>query len=152
MESFVKEAFISRLAFPDDKNAKTKDFEMLNPFAISILVALKLRRPVGRVGLRLRGDLAIFMGVPEAAMDEDCPLLTAVSEIRVARKVGDVLPEPQSQPMRRGAYADLRRRVFRSDSSHDLGACKRLALVPWQQLGRHAFTGSSRAHWSDTGR
>lgn len=53
VESFVKDAFIARLAFPDDKNAKTKEFEMANSFAISILVALKLRRPVRRIGLRL---------------------------------------------------------------------------------------------------
>ena len=94
VEAFVKDAFIARLAFPDDKNAKTKEFEMASPFAISILVALKLGRPVGRVGLGLRGDAACFMGVPEAAMDEDRPLLAPVSEIGVARKVGDVLPEP----------------------------------------------------------
>jgi hypothetical protein len=61
------------------------------------------------------------MGMPEAAVDKDSPLLALVGQVRIARKAFYVVAEADAGGMDKGPHKHLGGGVLRANSRHDLG-------------------------------
>jgi hypothetical protein len=82
---------VSCFTFPNDENLKAEEFKLAIMFAITRKVALQLGLPIGGVCPGARRESAALMGMPEAAVDKNCPAVGAVGKIGLAGKVRRVL-------------------------------------------------------------
>ena len=87
---------ITRLAFPDYEHVITTALKLSDFLTVVFYVPAKLGCPIRCVGSRLRSEATPFMRMPEAAVNEDCPLAGLVCEIRLAGKISEVLSEAKS--------------------------------------------------------
>ena len=88
--------------------------------------SLRSRMPVTPVQLRIRGEPAVLMRMPEASVDEDRNFSPLVREIRFPGKIAHIHPRPdarsrEQRPNHRSHAVGARGRVERGRSG-DAGA------------------------------
>lgn len=119
---------IANIAFPNDENAVALPFESADLFNIASLIASELPRPVPGIRFRRRCEAAACVRVPKATMDKNCPFVSFICEVRLARKIIDVIAEALAEPMHGCPRQHFRPRILRADTRHHLRARERFAL------------------------
>ncbi len=76
--------FVSRFALPNDQDSPIQSSEIYDLSSISLFVLLEFLLPEIRSGLGNRRSGAIWMLVPEAAVNEDCLFSPRENDIGLA--------------------------------------------------------------------
>jgi len=107
VDGFFQDGFL-QLAFPDDDDCPAFGFQLAPDFLVALLVTGDFRLPKLRVGFRDVGVLAVFVTMPETAVDEDDRTVFGKDEVRgagetlVVNSVAEAfLPESMAQPQLR---------------------------------------------------
>ena len=95
MERVIEDGFI-QLAFPDDDDGPAFGLQLAPDFLVPLLVAGDFRLPKLSVGFRDVGVLAVFVAMPEAAVDEDDGAVLGEDDIRFAGQFLVVYPIAES--------------------------------------------------------
>lgn len=115
-------------ALPDDENPPSELEELFDRCLIPSYVFVNLLLP--EVGVRLGKPkiCASFMPVPEATIDEDHGPMLRQNDIRAAREIAPMQPEPEASSMQATAHYKFWLRVPRADSGHHLGSAQGFLL------------------------
>src|SRR5262245_1269359 len=80
-----KAKFVHSFALPDDSHAKSQSLQLRLHAPIASTVCRELLHPEFPIPLRHGGADTVRVCVPEASMNENCPMLAPVCEIGRAR-------------------------------------------------------------------
>lgn len=109
-----------QLAFPDDDDGPALGFQLAPDFLVALLVPCYLGCPEIGVGLGCRGVPAVFVAIPEAAVDEDDGAVLGEDDVRGAGKAPDVHPVTETQVPEGVTQAELRLGGGGVDGGHSL--------------------------------
>lgn len=98
---------IARVAFPHRLNPPAKRFELGNMALIARYVRRKLGGPIVAARLWMRGEPASGMLVPKAAMDKNRELVFREDDVRLARELPAMKPEPKPKRMKSSPHSDF---------------------------------------------
>src|SRR5262249_43559508 len=104
--------------------------------SISRPVPSDLFGPVVGIRMWLGCELATFVTVPEAAMDEYRPPPGLVCEVGFSWKICHVDPKALSKRMHGRSRSNFRLGILRADPPHHFRACQRLSQAPRRNLWR----------------
>lgn len=107
-----------KLAFLYCDDIPFEGFEPLDIQQVSVPVTLDFVGPKLDICLRKSVDLAAFVPVPEASVDENDSAVSWQDNVGSAGKGADILPEAEAAAEQFTAYRDLRGRVIGADVRH----------------------------------